>query len=92
MTKKSKTVWNIFIDSMKLYFSNFDKFMKYMTFPVLGQIAGLVLVFLLTYFYAKNMPIIIQKNPALADFNILLTIYNPNPLPPVFLERDFSIL
>ena len=33
-----------------VYFSNFDKFIKYMTFPVLGQIGGLLLVFLITVF------------------------------------------
>ena len=50
MSKKNKTPLGIFVESIGLYFSNFDKFVKYMTFPVMGQIAGLVLVFLLTYF------------------------------------------
>ena len=43
-----------------------------MTFPVLGQIAGLSLVFLLTYFYAVKMPIIIDKVPALNNFGLLV--------------------
>ena len=58
MSKKNKTVLNIFAEALKLYFSNFDKFVQYMTFPVWGQIIGLGLVFLLTYFYAKNMLIL----------------------------------
>ena len=74
MAKKNNTPLNIFMESVGLYFSNFDKFIKYMTFPVLGQLAGLVLVFLLTFFYAKNMPSIIQKIPALDNFSLLLLI------------------
>ena len=61
MSKKNKTPLGIFMESIGLYFSNFDKFVKYMTFPVLGQIGGLVLTFLLTYFYAKNIPNLIIK-------------------------------
>ena len=45
MTKKQQTPLGIFTESVGLYFSNFDKFLKYMTFPVLGQIGGLILVF-----------------------------------------------
>ena len=72
MSKKKNTPLNIFMESVGLYFSNFDKFVKYMTFPVLGQIAGLSLVFLLTYFYAIKMPIIIEKVPALNNFGLLV--------------------
>ncbi len=74
MTKKNKTLLGIFIESIGLYFSNFDKFVKYMTFPVLGQLGGLSLVFLLTYFYAKNMPALIEKFPNLNSFSLLLGV------------------
>lgn len=74
MTKRKKTPLMIFTESIGLYFSNFDKFIKYMTFPVLGQIAGLSLVFLLTYFYAKTMPNIIATVPALNNFGLLISI------------------
>ena len=74
MSKKKNTPLYIFMESVGLYFSNFDKFVKYMTFPVMGQIAGLVLVFLLTYFYATNMPNIILKVPELNNFWILLLL------------------
>ena len=50
MSKKNKSPLEIFGEALKLYFSNLDKFIKYMTFPVLGQIAGLCITFLLTYF------------------------------------------
>jgi len=74
MAKKKNTPLNIFMESVGLYFSNFDKFVKYMTFPVLGQIIGLSLTFLLIYFYTQNMPKIIEKIPTLANFTTLFTI------------------
>lgn len=74
MAKNKNTPLNIFMESVGLYFSNFDKFVKYMTFPVLGQIAGLGLVFLLMYYYSKNMPAVIAKVPVLGDFTVLVLI------------------
>ena len=55
MAKSETSPLNIFTESVGLYFSNFDKFIKYMTFPVLGQIAGLLLIFFITYFYTINL-------------------------------------
>lgn len=74
MSKKKNTPLSIFAESIGLYFSNFDKFVKYMTFPVLGQIAGLSLVLLLTFFYSKNMPLLIEKFPSLNNLPLLVTI------------------
>lgn len=74
MAKKNNSALGIFMESIGLYFSNIDKFIKYMTFPVLGQIAGLFLVLLLTLFYTRNIPNLMQKIPALNDFSILMLI------------------
>ncbi len=74
MAKKQKNALGIFTESVGLYFSNLDKFMKYMTFPVLGQIAGLVLVFFTTYFYTINMPKLIDKYPDLNSLSTLVII------------------
>lgn len=74
MSKKNKTPLGIFIESIGLYFSNFDKFIKYMTFPVLGQIVGLVIVFLLANFYSQNIAKIIDNIPALNSYPILFTV------------------
>ncbi len=74
MAKKTNTPLGIFTESIGLYFSNFDKFMKYMTFPVLGQIAGLLLVFLITYFYTRYLPPLMDKFPELSNFYILVLI------------------
>ena len=74
MTKKENTPFGIFAESIGLYFSNFDKFIKYMTFPVLGQITGLIIVFFTTYFYTVNMPKLIDKYPNLNSFSTLILI------------------
>ena len=93
MSRKGNTPLGIFTESIGLYFSNFDKFVKYMTFPVLGQLAGLLLVFLLTYFYAKNMPTIIQKIPTLDNISLLLIISILIILPglAIFVKSFFEI-
>ena len=80
MTKPKTTPIGIFAESAGLYFSNFDKFIKYMTFPVLGQVAGLSLIFLITYYYTINLPKLLDKYPnlndiwALAGLSVLITL------------------
>lgn len=56
MAKVKDSVWSVFSQGVKLYFQNFDQFFKYLAFPVLGQILGLILTFLAAYFYAVNLP------------------------------------
>lgn len=73
MAKKNKTPLGIFVESIGLYFSNFDKFIKYMTFPVLGQVGGLLLVLLLTLIYTKHIPQIDNIN-ILILLSILVTL------------------
>ena len=72
MTKKNKTPLGIFIESIGLYFSNFNQFIKYMSFPVLGQVLGLGLVFVCVYFYSKNMPFLVEKYAAFNNFSTLI--------------------
>lgn len=74
MAKQEKTPLGIFTESIGLYFSNFDKFMQYMSFPVLGQIVGLGLVLAITFFYTQNLPVLLEKFPALNNFNALILL------------------
>lgn len=74
MKKKLKTPLSIFIESIGLYFSNIDKFLKYMTFPVLGQFLGLSLTLVIAVFYSKNLPVLIDKFPNLNNLNSLLLL------------------
>ena len=91
---KKQTPLGIFMESIGLYFSNFDKFIQYMTFPVLGQIGGLGLVFLITYFYTGNIPPLIDKFPALNSFYalILLSIIITLPGLAIFVKAFWEYL
>ena len=72
MAKKNSTPFGILAEAVGLYFSNFNKFVKYMTFPVLGQVLGLVIVFATVNVYTKNLPILLQKYESLNNFNTLI--------------------
>ena len=72
MTKKNKSPLGIFTESVGLYFSNFKQFVKYMTFPVLGQIAGLLIIFAMIYVYSLIMPSLIEKYSVFDNFNVLV--------------------
>ena len=74
MAKKDKSIFNIFTEAVGLYFSNIDKFIKYMSFPVLGQIFGLYIVFGTAYLYSTNIDKLILKYPNLNSFGSLLAI------------------
>lgn len=94
MAKKNKTPLGIFAESVGLYFSNFDKFIRYMSFPVLGQIIGLSLVLLITYFYTQNLPKLISNYPAIDNFNtlILLSIVITLPGLAIFVKAFWDYL
>jgi membrane protein len=42
------SIWFVLFEGLKIYFSNIDKFILYMLFPVLGQVLGIALCFGLT--------------------------------------------
>lgn len=46
--KMKKSIWFVLFEGLKIYFSNIDKFILYMLFPVLGQVLGIALCFGLT--------------------------------------------
>lgn len=94
MVTKNKTPLGIFAESIGLYFSNFDKFIQYMSFPVLGQIVGLCLVLFITYFYTQNLPTLIINYPALDNLNtlILLSIVITLPGLAIFVKAFWDYL
>lgn len=55
MAKIENSVFGIFGKGLKLYFSNFGSFFKYMAFPVFGQIVGIILTFVASYFYLIHL-------------------------------------
>ena len=46
--KVRNSIWYVIFEGLKIYFSNIDKFITFMLFPVFGQILGLALTFGLT--------------------------------------------
>lgn len=46
--KMKNSIWLVLFEGLKIYFSNIDKFILYMLFPVLGQVLGIALCFGLT--------------------------------------------
>lgn len=56
-------VFSIVCESVKLYFVNLDKFLKYMTFPVLGQVLGIIVIFASSYCFSYNFEVIKYRYP-----------------------------
>lgn len=56
-------VFSIICESVKIYFINFDKFLKYMTFPVIGQVLGIIIIFVSSYFLSYNFEVIKYRYP-----------------------------
>ena len=71
-TKRKKTILDVFFESLKIYFKNFKIFLKYMTFPVLGQVLGIVISILGTFIYVKNLPQLIERFPTFTSISTVL--------------------
>lgn len=69
--KLKNSIFFILWEGIKIYFSNIDKFLLYMLFPVFGQVIGLALSFGLSLGFADK---VVQKadSPAVALLMILL--------------------
>lgn len=78
MAKKSNNrfilILNIFFEGISLYCRNLDTFIKYMFFPVLGQILGLFVIFAINYLLVLHLPEIISKYPVFDNILLVLTL------------------
>ena len=77
--KKNTENWfldsfKIFFRSIKLYFLNFEKFLRLMAFPVLGQIIGLFLIFAVNYFFIMNVPQLAKTNALFNNITFVFTL------------------
>ena len=74
-------VMKIFFDGIKIYILNFNKFIKYMAFPVLGQIAGICIIFTAACFFTLKVETITRISPVFDNilfvFLLLLIIALP---------------
>lgn len=67
MAKKNITIFEIFLQSLGLYFSNIDRFMLYMAFPVFGQLLGMIITVSLIYFFANYNTVFLASMPMLQN-------------------------
>lgn len=84
MKKNESTFTNvmkIFFSGIKIYILNFNKFIKYMAFPVLGQITGIAIIFTAAYFFTLKVGTITRISPLFDNilfvFLLLLVITLP---------------
>lgn len=78
MAKKSENrilmIFNIFKDGVVWYCKYMDVLLKYMLFPVFGQIIGLALIFTANYFFVVNIPNLIRQYPILDNIPLVFTL------------------
>ncbi|MCR5265431.1 MAG: hypothetical protein K6E29_02420 [Cyanobacteria bacterium RUI128] len=67
MAKNTKTIFEIFLQGVGLYATNIDRFVRYMLFPVLGQLAGLVLTTIIVYSFCEYKTVILSNVPILKN-------------------------
>ncbi len=87
-TKKESafaSVMKIFFNGVKLYFLNFEKFFKYMAFPIFGQIIGIVLIFFASYIFTLHVSALTNKNPIFDNIPLVFLILLVLTLPGFFI-------
>lgn len=83
--KIKDSVWAVFWQGSKLYFSNFVSFFKYMAFPVFGQILGIILISVATFFYSSQLPKMIVPGGILDNFTVIFLLLLLLTLPGLFI-------
>lgn len=79
------SVFKIFFNGVKLYFLNFEKFFKYMAFPVLGQIVGISLIFFASYVFTLHVSAFTNKNPIFDNIPLVFLVLIILTLPGFFI-------
>ncbi len=88
MAKKDSTFVNIlkiFFNGTKLYFLNFEKFFKYMAFPVFGQITGISMIFFASYIFTLHVSDLTTKSPIFDNIPLVFLILIVLTLPGFFI-------
>lgn len=88
MAKKDSafvSVMKIFFNGVKLYFLNFEKFFKYMAFPIFGQIIGISLIFFASYIFTIHVSALTTKSPIFDNIPLVFLILILLTLPGFFI-------
>ena len=75
----------IFFNGVKLYFLNFEKFFKYMAFPVFGQIIGVSLIFFASYIFTLHVSTLTTKSPVFDNIPLVFLMLLLLTLPGFFI-------
>ncbi|MBR1753469.1 hypothetical protein IJ732_01415 [bacterium] len=78
-----KEIFKIFWQSLKLYSGNFTSFLRYMAFPVFGQVLGLLWIIGISFAYITYLPKMLQNN-LMNNFSIIFLILLLITLPGFF--------
>lgn len=87
-TKKDSafaSVIKIFLNGVKLYFLNFEKFFKYMAFPIFGQIIGISLIFFASYIFTLHVSALTNKSPIFDNIPLVFLMLLVLTLPGFFI-------
>ena len=63
MAKQKMKAFDTFYESISLYLKHIKAFFSYLTFPIIGQVAGMVITFVLNYHFIVNLDVIQQYVP-----------------------------
>ena len=78
-------VIKIFFNGVKLYFLNFEKFFKYLAFPVFGQILGIVLIFAASFIFTLHVSSFTEKSPVFDNIPLVFLMLIILTLPGFFI-------
>jgi len=85
MTKVKNGVLGIFWQGSKLYFTNSISFLKYLAFPVFGQVLGIVLILFASYFYSCALKQLVVPGGIFDNFLVIFFILLLVTLPGLFI-------
>lgn len=78
-------VTKIFFDGLKYYFMNFEKFFKYMAFPIFGQIIGIALIFAASFVFTLHVSTLTTKSPIFDNIPVVFLMLGLLTLPGFFI-------
>ena len=74
MSNENKSVFNIFTDAVGIYIQHLPTFVKYMTFPIFGQIFGIILSLFIPLAFAYNGSNVVSDSTSILPITLILTI------------------
>ncbi len=79
MTRKNSNniinVFSIFFSSIRTYFLYLDQCVKYLSFPILGQLISLIILFTIAYYFNTNIDNIRNLSPLFEEDKYLYSIF-----------------